>query len=138
MATSAIFKDASNNTGLTFITIADAGTTASAPFDCIGMRPFALVTWDDFTACSLTFQTLPFSANLAVAPGAVVNSDLANLANFDGTNYTIAAQAGKQQIPLDPSVFCNVRYINITCGSSQTTGGRFMLVLQPIWQGIHN
>lgn len=114
-----------NNLGQSQLII-PAGATQSPVFDCGGTSPGGLLLPAAFTSCNISFSVGKYGPNGAFY----------TLTNFDGSAFAIAA-AASEWIPLLPSMFCGVNFLQLNFSAAQTGGYTMELALIPIFQGIH-
>lgn len=115
-----------------FLLIPAAGTTAATPLDCLGTMPSGLVIPAAWTSCTLTFQGLPYIVS-PLTKNTVANADLVAICDETGTAFSIAVTAGGIYLPLSPSIFNAVRYLNVTCSVAQAAARQISVSLVPIW-----
>ncbi len=110
----------------TVITVAATGTVSTI-LNCDGYSPVALYTPSNFIACNLTFQVQKAILNKT---GLYAQTDQT------GTVVTVAA-APSQRIPLDPSIFNSVLFLQLTCSVAQSSGAvNIDFDLAPIFSSI--
>jgi len=105
----------------TDVTIALSGTQ-SAEVDIGNYDIVGIITPSTFDGTTITIQASPTSGGTFYPVAA---------ANTASTAYTITTTASIWS-PIDPTVTRGLRYIKLTCGSSQTTTATVLqLVLRP-------
>jgi hypothetical protein len=107
------------------LSFAASGTTSTL-LDCGGMQPRALLFPSNWTACAISLY------------GAIVNNSSAvyQISNIDGSTLAIATTAG-QWLPILPYLTDAVPYLQIVCSIAQSSADSIIVVLEPIYQGIH-
>lgn len=102
------------------------GETTSSLLDCGGIQVRGFLFPSNWTSCNITLQ------------GAIVdNATLTyTISNIDGDSLSIATSAG-QWLPLLPWVTDAVPYLQIGCSVQQESESNIIVVLEPLYQGIH-
>ena len=104
-----------------------SSNTTSTTLICGGTTPSALIIPSSFLAGTIAFNVSRDGVNFYT------------LTNFDGSAFTVAAAGGATQwIPLQPSQFCGVLFMQLVSSVSQTGSPTVDVSLIPIFSGIHN
>ena len=117
----AVVNEISSNTSVTV----SASATSSSVLTCGGTSPTGIFLPSTFVTSNITFKVCktPDGSFLPVR-------------NFDGTAFTVAG-AASTFVPLLPSMFNSVLYIQLSFDQTQTSAEVIDFALCPIFQGLH-
>lgn len=127
MANKSDYKVATvDNASQTKYTVA-SGSTTSPIIDCGGCAPAGLILDGAFTSCNISFLGSKYGTT----------GTFKTLVNFDGTALSVAA-AANEWIPLQPSLFCGIHYLQLEFSATQTSTTVVDVAMNPYFQGIHS
>ncbi len=105
------------------------GDDTSALIDCGGMQPRALLFPSTWTPCNIGLYA-------SIVTETVPGYELFNITNVDSSTIGLATVAS-QWLPILPYLTDSVPYLQIQCDAPQGAATMIILLLEPIYQGVH-
>lgn len=109
-----------------------SGQTSTGYVDLGGMQLRGLLFPATWTDCDVTFET-------SLVPDTYPSFESFNTKNFDGVDSILLSipTVASDDVPLYAHWFDQKKYIKITCSVAQAVDTKVILVLQPLYQGVH-